>query len=482
MDHRRPSSSAGLHGVLQFAAQATPQPGAGRAAAGGKRGVLEPRFHIVLACFLATVTIYVERVGFSIAFTAMASKVGVEEGLKGAVLSAFYWGYAISQVPGGWAAQRYGGERVLSWSFALWSAVVLLTPGSAGNTKLMAAVRVGVGFAQGFVIPAVHTVLAGWIPPSERARAVSLTTSGLYLGSALAMLLLPSVAASLGPAALVRLVGALGLAWLALWRLTLRSVRRRMAAASMPLHSSASAAANGDASGKTTVKQGRPAATPWRAMLAHPAVWAIVISNWSFHYAFYVVMNWLPTYFEQVLHANLAAMGSVKALPYLLMFAASNAGGWAGDWLINSGRCSVAAGRKFVNTAGFWSAAAALMLMPAARSVAAGVLFTSLSLGFAGFSRGGFSVNHMDVAPKFAGVVMGISNTAGTLSGVVGVAVTGYLLQWAGGASQPTGWYQACAAAALQCLAASFVFIAAARGERLFGSDATVVEHAAWDR
>lgn len=100
---------------------------------------LEPRFHIVLACFLATVTIYVERVGFSIAFTSMASKVGgrggvagageasgrrqagrcasrqmqpactahlapnplqvgVDEGIKGAVLSAFYWGYAISQV------------------------------------------------------------------------------------------------------------------------------------------------------------------------------------------------------------------------------------------------------------------------------------------------------------------------------------------------------------------------------------------------
>ena len=76
----------------------------------------------------------------------------------------------------------------------------------------------------------------------------------------------------------------------------------------------------------------------------------------------------------------------------------------------------------------------------------------------------------------------GISNTAGTLSGVVGVAVTGYLLQWAGGASRPAGWYQACAASALQCMAASFVFIAAARGERLFGSDATAAEQAAWDR
>lgn len=125
----------------------------------------------------------------------------------------------------------------------------------------------------------------------------------------------------------------------------------------------------------------------------------------------------------------------------------------------------MATGRKIVNTAGFWSAAAALMFMPgalesaegcwhaegsdggaavargctlqavlrlpaaaasfaasstcplnlgpaalpacaAARSVTAGVAFTSLSLACAGFSRGGFSVNHMDVAPKFAGVVM----------------------------------------------------------------------------
>ena len=48
----------------------------------------------------------------------------------------------------------------------------------------------------------------------------------------------------------------------------------------------------------------------------------------------------------------------------------------------------------------------ALPTCAAARSVTAGVLFTSLALGCAGFSRGGFSVNHMDVAPKFAGVVM----------------------------------------------------------------------------
>ena len=135
---------------------------------------------------------------------------------------------------------------------------------------------------QGFLIPAVHTVLAGWVPPTERARAVSLTTSGMYLGSAAAMLALPSVAAAAGPAALLRLVGGLGLAWLAGWRLTLRSLRRREAATAMPLHGAAGSA-DGDASGKGHVKHGRPAATPWRAMLLHPAVWAIVINNFTFH-------------------------------------------------------------------------------------------------------------------------------------------------------------------------------------------------------
>jgi hypothetical protein len=45
--------------------------------------------------------------------------------------------------------------------------------------------------------------------------------------------------------------------------------------------------------------KGRPAPTPWRAMLCSPAVWAIVVNNFAFHYAFYVVMNWLPTYFNR---------------------------------------------------------------------------------------------------------------------------------------------------------------------------------------
>lgn len=59
------------------------------------------------------------------------------------------------------------------------------------------------------------------------------------------------------------------------------------------------------------------------------------------------------------------------------------------------------------------AAIAALLSMPLASGMLSGVLATTLTMGTLGFSRGGFSVNHMDIAPKYAGVLMGISNTAG---------------------------------------------------------------------
>ncbi len=68
---------------------------------------------------------------------------------------------------------------------------------------------------------------------------------------------------------------------------------------------------------------------------------------------------------------------------------------------------------------GFWGTAGALLLMPMAGSAAGGVAATSLALGAAGFARGGFSVNHMDIAPRHAGVFMGLSNTAGTIAGTL---------------------------------------------------------------
>jgi MFS transporter, ACS family, solute carrier family 17 (sodium-dependent inorganic phosphate cotransporter), other len=124
------------------------------------------------------------------------------------------------------------------------------------------------------------------------------------------------------------------------------------------------------------------------------------------------------------------------------MFAMANLGGWMADWLIAAGN-SVGTALNAVDSVVFWSTMVLLLLMPAAKSVTQGLLVLTLCLGLCVFSLRGVSVHHMDIAPQYAGIVMGIGNTAGTVSGIVGVSATGLNLESAGGSKSRVGWYQA---------------------------------------
>jgi hypothetical protein len=64
-------------------------------------------------------------------------------------------------------------------------------------------------------------------PHTSSCLHASCHKTGMYLGSAAAMLVLPSVAAAAGPASLLRLVGALGLSWLLLWLVVGREIPHR---------------------------------------------------------------------------------------------------------------------------------------------------------------------------------------------------------------------------------------------------------------
>ena len=48
------------------------------------------------------------------------------------------------------------------------------------------------------------------------------------------------------------------------------------------------------------------------------------------------------------------------------------------------------------------------------------VFFLTLTVGLNGLAIPGFAINHIDIAPRFAGVLMGITNTAATIPGFVG--------------------------------------------------------------
>ena len=56
---------------------------------------------------------------------------------------------------------------------------------------------------------------------------------------------------------------------------------------------------------------------------------------------------------------------------------------------------------------------------------AAAITCLTIAVGIGGFAWSGFSVNHLDIAPQFASILMGLSNTFATLPGILSPALTG---------------------------------------------------------
>jgi len=69
-----------------------------------------------------------------------------------------------------------------------------------------------------------------------------------------------------------------------------------------------------------------------------------------------------------------------------------------------------------------------MLLLPLVHSAAAATALVTIATGGAGFGVAGFAANHLDIAPRYAGILMGLSNTFAQLPGIVGVALTGFIV------------------------------------------------------
>jgi ACS family sodium-dependent inorganic phosphate cotransporter len=148
-------------------------------------------------------------------------------------------------------------------------------------------------------------------------------------------------------------------------------------------------------------------------------------SNWGT----YVLLAWLPTYVNRGLGVEFGSVGLLSSIPYAVAFVSFALTGVLADRLTMAGR-DVTRVRKCMQAVGFGGPALMLLLVPTVGNALAAVLLMAAGNLFLAFSAGGFAVNHLDVAPRYAGVLMGLSNTAGTIPGIVGVGVSGYILAW----------------------------------------------------
>ncbi len=201
--------------------------------------------------------------------------------------------------------------------------------------------------------------------------------------------------------------------------------------------------------------------TPWGLLLSKVPTWAIIINHFCSNWGFYVILTWLPTYFKQALGADLSKVGLYTILPWLVMFLMANVAGWIADNLLKAG-FSLTFVRKLMQSIGFLGAATFLSLVGSVTTISQAIVYMCCTLGLGAFALSGFAVNHLDIGPRYAGILLGFSNTAGTIPGIVGVTLTGFILDATG------SWNLVFLISAGIYVFGALVWLLFATGERVF--------------
>uniref|UniRef100_A0AAY4CEC2 Vesicular glutamate transporter 1 n=1 Tax=Denticeps clupeoides TaxID=299321 RepID=A0AAY4CEC2_9TELE len=338
----------------------------------------------------------------------------------GMIHGSFFWGYIVTQIPGGFICQKFAANRVFGFAIVATSTLNMLIPSAARvSYGCVMLVRICQGLVEGVSYPACHGIWAKWAPPLERSRLATTAFCGSYAGAVVAMPLAGVLVQYSGWSSVFYVYGSVGIFWYLFWILVSYE-----SPAAHPTISPEERKYIEDAIGETAnlVNPLQKFKTPWRHFFTSMPVYAIIVANFCRSWTFYLLLISQPAYFEEVFGFEISKVGLVSALPHLVMTIIVPIGGQLADYLRTHNLMSTTNVRKLMNCGGFGMEATLLLVVGFSHTKGVAISFLVLAVGFSGF---GFNVNHLDIAPRYASILMGISNGVGTLSGMVCPLIVG---------------------------------------------------------
>jgi ACS family sodium-dependent inorganic phosphate cotransporter len=416
--------------------------------------------NVVVMTVLAVYICMIDRIAISIAIIPMAAEHGWSTTLQGAVMSAFFLGYLILQIPAGYLSDRFGGKWVLGLGVIFWSLFTLLTPVAAmlGISALLIC-RFLMGVAESVTWPSIYALYSQWIHPDRRASAVGLMNSGIAGGSVIALICTPWLISVWSWQGAFYLYGLLGVVWFIFW---LYGAQSRPSP--LPAWQSTVALAPQLTPEAPPVVAADEQIYPQltiRRMLHSRAVWAIAIAHISINWSLYLILSWFPTFVNREMGVDLQTAGLLALAPTVISLVMAPAAGRLFDRLVSQGynRRTI---RRVMQSVAFAGITLAMLTVTLTDSLMISVAVITLSNALGAFSIGGFATNHLDVAPNQAGLLMGVTNTLAAVSSGASVFVSGWIQDVSG------GWDAVFYLAALVSVAGAFAYSLLADVDREF--------------
>lgn len=371
------------------------------------------RYTVLSILWVSWLFSFLDRMVVSVALPFIGEEFQLDAASQGIILSAFFAGYALFQIPGGLLADKFGPKRPMAFAIAWWSVFTSLT-GMVFSYPILLACRFVFGVGEGCFPGSSWKTIATYFPSRERATATAIQASVNTLGPAFASLVAASAIAAFGwrtvfiglgiPGLLISLIILLYIKDDPLHHphMTAEELRELD---NIPVDSSVKSKPN----------------IQFKQFLQTRILWQMIVIWFFFDITFWGFVSWLPSYLMKVRGFSIIKTGILGSLPFFVGTIGMLAGGYLSDRLKGS--------RKWLFIPNTLIAAAFLYLTYSVTSAEWAVVFQCASalfmfLAFAAFW--GLVIDY--IPPEIMGASSGTVNFGGQVAGFISPFVMGYLI------------------------------------------------------
>ena len=410
-------------------------------------------------------TTYMDRLNLGIAGKYIQDQYAFSDQTMGWILSAFVLGYALFQVPSGWAGDRIGPRRMLTFAIVWWSVFTVLTAlapelplaGWFGVAWSFAIVRFLIGMGESAAYPNSAKIVSYWSPAGSRGVATSVFIAGLGVGGAISPVAITRVMAHWGWRVSFFLCGVLGGIVAITWHLCARDHPEQ--------HPGVNAEElqviyrNQDKLEAPKPPEDNAAVrVPWKAMFKSRSTLALVLSYFFIAYPAYIYYTWFFIYLIRVRALSVEQTGFWGSTPFIAIILLAPFGGWLSDRLVS--RLGVRRGRRYALWIGVAFSAVMLPLGGYVSNNAGAILLLACASGFNLFATTIWWAACNDISPNYSGSLSGLMNMSGNLGGWLSPILTAAIVT-------RFGWNMAFNFAGLMTLTAGLLWAAVRADEKL---------------
>ncbi|GBM57370.1 Sialin [Araneus ventricosus] len=355
--------------------------------------------------------------------SSLGEKYDWDARTQGMIMSSFFYAYFVTMLTGGYFAKRFGAKLMFGAGVGATSILTLLTPVAVRWGVIpFIIVRALEGVGEGLTYPAINTMVSQWAPKLERSRISSAVFSGASIGTVLSFsasgMMCKSEALGGWPSAFY-VFGAIGSFWYVLWTIFIYETPDEHPTISKEelflIYES-----------EENQLPHKDLYIPWRKIFTSLPMWAVLFGNFGSYFGLAVLTTELPSYLSGVLHYSVEASGLLTGLPNLFEALGAIMSSYVADKLISSKRLSVTTVRKIFHSMGMVGSGICLLAITVSGCQATLIIVLySLLLYVNGFKYSGFHVNHVEIYPPLAGILLGMTNSISSLSGIIVPNMTG---------------------------------------------------------